>query len=348
MATKKIGHENWEARFYLKNIYGEVKENRKRGFRTKKDAENYIKETIEKNSNINNISCKTMLNDFLEYKKSSLRPRTLKHYNFFTNKTIEKIGHIDLEKINIKIILEFLKIYNDRPVQQNKLRKYLKMAFNYAITFHGLKLNPVNSIRLNNKLKKKKEKEIWTYDEFIEFINIMKNEKFRSENYKNRAILYFKLLYFTGARPGEIAALTKKDFNYREKMISINKTRLNEETSDLPKNDSSIRTISIPTNISNELKEHCLNLYGDEKEYLFANTKTYQMILVKIRKKYNLKYISLHGFRHSHASLLIKKGVPITDISKRLGHATPNITLGVYSHFYKEDKDNVIDLLNNL
>ncbi|WP_081260903.1 tyrosine-type recombinase/integrase [Streptobacillus moniliformis] len=52
--------------------------------------------------------------------------------------------------------------------------------------------------------------------------------------------------------------------------------------------------------------------------------------------------------RHSHASLLIKKGFPITYISKRLGHATPNITLGVYSHFYKEDKDNVIDLLNNL
>ncbi|NYV28422.1 tyrosine-type recombinase/integrase [Streptobacillus felis] len=48
--------------------------------------------------------------------------------------------------------------------------------------------------------------------------------------------------------------------------------------------------------------------------------------------------MTLHGFRHSHTSLLINKGLDIASVSNRLGHSNSNITLQIYTHLYKENK----------
>lgn len=65
-------------------------------------------------------------------------------------------------------------------------------------------------------------------------------------------------------------------------------------------------------------------------------------------KKANVKKIRIHDFRHSHASLLLSYGVPITVISQRLGHSDTNMTLNIYSHLIPQDEDKAIDILNNL
>lgn len=56
----------------------------------------------------------------------------------------------------------------------------------------------------------------------------------------------------------------------------------------------------------------------------------------------------MHDFRHSHASLLLSKGVPITVISKRLGHSNIAMTLNIYSHLMLDDEDKAVDLLNKI
>ncbi len=58
--------------------------------------------------------------------------------------------------------------------------------------------------------------------------------------------------------------------------------------------------------------------------------------------------IKIHDFRHSHASLLLSKGIPISVISKRLGHDNINTTLRIYAHLLPEDEDKAIQILNNL
>lgn len=62
----------------------------------------------------------------------------------------------------------------------------------------------------------------------------------------------------------------------------------------------------------------------------------------------NVKKIRIHDFRHSHASLLLSKNVPIIFISKRLGHSDINMTLGTDSHMIPNDEDKAIDILNHL
>ncbi|MBQ9854338.1 MAG: tyrosine-type recombinase/integrase [Bacilli bacterium] len=68
----------------------------------------------------------------------------------------------------------------------------------------------------------------------------------------------------------------------------------------------------------------------------------------KYCEKANVKKIRINDFRHSHASLLLSKNVPITVISKRLGHSDIDLTLNVYSHMISKDEDKVVNILNQI
>ena len=68
----------------------------------------------------------------------------------------------------------------------------------------------------------------------------------------------------------------------------------------------------------------------------------------KYCEKANVKKIRIHDFRHSHASLLLSKNVPITVISKRLGHSDIDLTLNIYSHMIPKDEDKAVNILNQI
>jgi integrase len=56
--------------------------------------------------------------------------------------------------------------------------------------------------------------------------------------------------------------------------------------------------------------------------------------------------ITFHALRHTHASQLFDRGVDIVTISKRLGHAKPDITLRIYAHMFKKDNSKAADAIN--
>ena len=55
----------------------------------------------------------------------------------------------------------------------------------------------------------------------------------------------------------------------------------------------------------------------------------------RLVKRLQLPKVTLHGWRHTHASALIASGMDVLTISRRLGHASPSITLDVYSHLFR-------------
>ncbi|GGI66287.1 site-specific integrase [Enterococcus alcedinis] len=61
--------------------------------------------------------------------------------------------------------------------------------------------------------------------------------------------------------------------------------------------------------------------------------------LTSIIRKYKLPRITPHHFRHTHASLLLQAGIPIKEVSERLGHKDITITLEIYSHVMPEEKE---------
>ena len=147
-------------------------------------------------------------------------------------------------------------------------------------------------------------------------------------------------------RAGEFLALSLKDFNFEKNTISINKSFAHFDNSiTTPKTESSTRVIAMPPTIMQDIKKYADSLYECPDRLFDVTEKKLIWNLKKYLKAAGLPPIKIHDLRHSHVSYLIHHGVPITTISKRLGHKSPQITLNTYSHMYLESESDVADLL---
>ncbi|MGQ4573809.1 site-specific integrase [Leuconostoc pseudomesenteroides] len=154
----------------------------------------------------------------------------------------------------------------------------------------------------------------------------------------------------TGARLGELLALTRPDFTGNA--IDINKSYSNSvKAVTLPKNKSSIRTITLSTRMS-EVLEWYIKQNNNNDLFPHWSNQTIQNNLVRILKEAHSHPIKFHGLRHSHVSYLLHNGVDITYISKRVGHSNTAITIQVYSHMLKEKEqvqnELALNILDNL
>ncbi len=340
---KKLDNGKWQVSFYCKDYLGTNKKYKKMGFDTKREAKEYSDNFIALHTGSSDTLFIDIFYEFLKYKKPTLRNNSLKTYETFRKTYETHLGKIKISDIDIKVLSIFFNKYINKPVQQKRIYENLKMIFKYATNYYNLKNNPFDNFELISKKADKKEKIILTLDEFKNFNTYIR------ENCSIKTVLYFNLLYFTGARSGEISALMLKDIDLIKGTININKTRISSNEYNPPKTVSSNRIVSIPSFIMEDLKKYISTLPNIPDLFLFSVTAQYKRYLQILRKANKLKKdISLHSFRHSHASYLINKGVDIATISKRLGHANPNITLSTYSHFYKQANDKIIDLLNDL
>lgn len=339
---KMIEKGNWEVSFYCKQYNGENKKIKKRGFSTKKVASEYANNYIKMHTGAIDTMFFDVVDEFIKYKQDKIKYNTMLDYikikknihKHFENKPINQITKSDVAR--------FLDKLKNAPSQQKEAKQKINLVFKYASVYYNLNYNPINNLEYELAKSKPKNKEILTLEEFKKLDEILK------VRVKPLTRLYYNLMYYSGARPGEIAGLTLNDIDFKKCTININKTRLTSSKANSPKNVSSNRIVSMPKKCIEMLKK-VVNLNLPKKEFIFKITNTYFRCLSQVIKEYNFpKKITLHSFRHSHASFLIKQGVEITAISKRLGHKNSQITLSTYAHFYNDKKDKIIDLLNNL
>ena len=163
---------------------------------------------------------------------------------------------------------------------------------------------------------------------------------------------FILLVAKTGMRFSEALALTPKDFDFVHQTLSINKTwdykdNLGEF---LPtKNKSSVRKIQIDWQIVVQFAELLKTFDPDKpifvKEGQHVYNSTVNDILSRHCKKLNIPVISIHGLRHTHASLLLFAGVTIASVARRLGHASMNTTQKTYLHIIHELENQDVDLV---
>jgi integrase len=79
----------------------------------------------------------------------------------------------------------------------------------------------------------------------------------------------------------------------------------------------------------------------------FLTPSNFGKRMSKLMRAAGLSGITLHSLRHSHASELLSDGVPITAVAERLGHASPNITLAIYSHALPVDNQAAAKVWND-
>ncbi|MEQ7045884.1 site-specific integrase [Enterococcus gallinarum] len=214
--------------------------------------------------------------------------------------------------------------------------------------------NPMSKTILPRAIEEEKKLQFYTKEEMSHFFDCLK----QFGNYKQLA--FFRLLAFTGCRKSEVLSLQWKDIDMLNKKVSIGKTLALDENTEIiiqtPKTASSTRSISLDdetVRIMNNWRTIQRSDYfqmgfntSSEDQYIFTNDRNelyYPQVvndwLNYLIKKYKLPRITPHHFRHTHASLLLQAGVPVKEVSERLGHKDVKITLEIYSHVIPEEAE---------
>ena len=276
----------------------------------------------------------------------------------FGNKKIESIKVKDIKKYQKDLMNGVYKTKDNRVYcvsYINKMVMLLKRLLKYAnimsyANFSTAQAKGLESItHIVDKERQLDDQIIWSISDFNNFISVIDNE---------RDILIFSILFYTGIRKGELLSLKWKDVDLIEQTITINTTacriRGKGQQIKLPKSKSSRRIIYINQSLHDMLLEHYLNEKSNyssniQHHFVFGGIKmisfsTLNRIFNKYKEKSNISDMNLHGFRHSHATMMLNITNDVYNVSKRLGHENIEIT-DTYLHVNAKIQRNMAEQL---
>ena len=267
------------------------------------------------------------------------------------NKNLENMNFIfgEIKDLFDMTRITYQQLINDYAVSHEKqttmdFHHQLKGAILDAVDEGLIETDPTRKVIIKGKTPT--EKKIKYINQF-ELHTLLVNLDLKQEINWDWFIL---LVAKTGMRFSEALALTPKDFDFAHQSLTINKTWDYKTNSGfLPtKNRSSVRKIQIDWQTVIQFSELVRNLPEDEpifvtKEKIYNSTVN--DILERHCKKLSIPVISIHGLRHTHASLLLFAGVSIASVARRLGHSSMTTTQKTYLHIIQELENQDIDLV---
>lgn len=314
-------------------------------------------------SNISDLTFEEFSQIFMAKYCANIGLITKDGYEKSLKRILPIIGKIKLNKIT-PLILDnlYLKLKIGEKGQElgyhsmYSFYKLINVMFNQAIKWELLDKNP--NLKANKPKREKKERNYYDLEQAQKLITCLEKE-----NIKYRALITLAL--DSGARRSEICALRWTDIDFKTNTIKITKSLkvvkgvVDEATT---KTDSSKREIIISNTTMEILKEYKEwqdsiiakkgkswnneNRVFTSKDGNYIYPTTCDHTIKKIVKKYNLAPISFHELRHTSASILIYKGINPKAVSERLGHASTDITMEIYSHVFdvtKKASANIFD-----
>lgn len=344
----KTGGTKWYANFYYTDWKGVKQHKCKRGFSTRREAQEYERDFLNAEATDPDITFPSLVENFFIENENRLKPTTYANKKFLIAKHVlpyfKELKISEITPLTIHRWQNELIGYRDEegnpysPTYLRSINRQMSCLMNYAVRFYKLKSNPCRQTEGMGK-EAAEEMHIWTQEQFQTFINGEEKPTFH---------LVFDILFYTGMRVGEMLALTPEDI-LETKAIRINKNYQvvdGKEYFLTPKTENGARTITIPESLYNELRAYIrdLSIEPDERLFYFGRTAV-EAEMKAVEKKTGLPHIRVHDLRHSHASMLIQMNYSLLAISKRLGHSSPEVTGKIYSHLYPgTDRDLADDL----
>mgnify|MGYP000837273259 FL=1 len=271
-----------------------------------------------------------------------------KHFKFFYRKKVNEIEPIHVQTWQLKLAKDY------SPNYVRIIQGMLSLAFDRAIILGLAKKNPA---RMVGNIKSKKVKvDFWTLEEFQKVISLL----YKGDYYEHYLFICFWLLFTTGLRIGEAAALQWEDIDFESGIISVTKTlyykSMNEYTFVDPKTSASISTVVIDKDTIRELKDWMEVQKKVLKDCNFVlsysgiptSKHTLPRALEKLAGLAGVHRIKIHALRHSHVALLISMGVNPLIVKDRLGHEKIQTTLGTYGHLYPNSNFEVAKMLGGI
>lgn len=352
MSVYKDGSK-WRVIYRYTDSRGERKQTQKRGFSTKKEAQAWEREQMNKTDSSLDMTFESFSEIYFEDMKKRLKDNTWHtKEHILRTKLIPFFGKRKMCDIQPKDVIawqnEMLegstktgKPYS--PVYLKTLHNQLSAVFNYAVKFYGLPSNPAAKAGNMGKAKNR-EMLFWTQEEYKQFAEVMMD--------KPVSFYAFEMLYWCGIREGELLALTPADFDFEKQTVSITKSYQRIKGQDIitdPKTAKSNRVVKMPDFLSQEMQDFIGQLYGiGEHDRMFMITKSYlHHEMDRGAKESGVKRIRIHDLRHSHISLLIEMGFSAVAIADRVGHESIDITYR-YAHLFPSTQNEMADRLSDL
>ncbi|OMC94466.1 site-specific integrase [Paenibacillus sp. FSL R5-0636] len=363
-----VKKENKELYFYTltlgKDSNGKRIQIRKRGFKSEREAKRALREAqvqADKGSYCepSKLTYGEFLIEWFRGKSSNYGTQTIKSTESYIRLHIKpQLGQYPLAKLNIIIIERFVNDLREKGLAEGTIKRIFNVvtaSLNSAERKDVIARNVAS--RIDNKPKaKRKDMQIWNANEVRHFLHTIRKEEVRYYE-------AFHLALATGMRQGEILGLRWRDVDLERGVISVRQT-LSHDGKELragAKTTTSIRTISFDVDTI-QMLEKWMRRQQQEKDDAGAMYINHDLVICttvgtpttprnlsrtwyNMLKKSELHPITFHDLRHTHASLLLKNNVHPKIVSERLGHASIQITLDLYSHLFPNMQEGAAHLI---
>lgn len=373
--TKKNGTIVYREQIYLgtdcmtgKQVYTTISAPTKKELKQKREFKiNEFKEngyTRHKSVSVKNYRELSEL--WLKNHKLEVKPQTYSQtVSELKTHLLPVFGNIRVEKITLPMVQVFVnKIANNPNLGSVSLKIILsinKRILKYAVNLQLITVNPADNIivpKNKKNISQKKELKYFETNQLKQFKDYLDKLPNTFRNYYHKTL--YDTLLATGLRIGEAVALEWSDIDLDNGYIDVNKTLVwSRMETNSPKSMAGYRKIPIDRNTVLMLRLYKARQHqcfiehgygGKMAEHVFSNglhaypsREGLQKTLTKHLKLAGLPYLTLHAFRHTHASLLLNAGISYKELQQRLGHSTLAMTMDTYSHLFDDTEKEVVN-----
>ena len=294
-------------------------------------------------NDVNELFCNYYDRWIQVYKEGAIRNSTMQKYKL-TAKWLKIIApKIKINELTRISYQEILNKYAEKHERQSTMdfHHQLKAAILDAVDDGLIEKDPTRKAIIKGKTPRDKKDK---------YLNQFELQKLISDLNLNNEINYDWMIYLiakTGLRFSEALAITPKDFDFSHQILNVDKTWNYKENGGFQetKNKSSERKVQLDWQTIIKFSELVKDLEQDKP--IFINSKIYNSTINDILRRHclnvNIPIISIHGLRHTHASILLYAGVSIASVAHRLGHASMSTTQKTYLHIIQELENTDID-----
>lgn len=368
--TKKDGTKLWYFKSYLgiDPLTGKKKYTTRRGFKTKKEANIamsrlQLKVSEDGFDHNNKVTFQEVYDMWIVHYENTVKRSTFSvQKDAIRLHVLPLFGTLKINKITIKHCQAQVDSWYNYYKKYSNLIGLTSAIFDFAFSLELVKSNPMKLI-----IRPKRKKQIDDVAYKSPFYDREQLEKFfdcLKDNNDQQLLTMFRILAFTGLRKGELLALRWSDINIFNKTLTVSQTLAKGEDNQTffqtPKTEHSHRTISldeITLTMINDWKKHQQKLYlklgynTNKPEQLIFTTEENNHLyldflnnnLKRLKAYYGFPKITVHGFRHTHCSLLFEAGASIKEVQVRLGHSDINTTMNIYAHVTDKAKEETAD-----